>query len=88
FGKYWLKVKSEHDVSLIAVIGEGMARKSGIAGKVFTTLGENGINIRAIAQGSNELNISFIIARDDLVKAVNLLYDTFIEKMEETISFW
>ncbi|MHA1869431.1 MAG: aspartate kinase, partial [Promethearchaeota archaeon] len=38
FGKYWLKVKSEHDVSLIAVIGEGMARKSGIAGKVFTTL--------------------------------------------------
>ncbi|TFG22039.1 MAG: aspartate kinase, partial [Promethearchaeota archaeon] len=61
FGKQWFNIKIDHDISLIAVIGAGMLHTPGIAGKVFTTLGNNNINVRAIAQGSSELNITIII---------------------------
>ena len=80
FGKQWFSIKIDNDISLIAVIGAGMLHTPGIAGKVFTTLGNNGINVRAIAQGSSELNITIIIKRDDCVRAVNVLYDAFINK--------
>ncbi len=88
FGDRWVNIRVEHDVSLVAVIGAGMANTPGIAGKVFTALGNSGINIRAIAQGSSELNISFVIAKDDLEKAIRLLYKQFIDKTERTVSFW
>ena len=57
--------------------GEGMAFKPGVAGKIFTILGENKVNIRAIAQGSSELNISCVITRKDLKKAVQCLTQEF-----------
>jgi aspartokinase/homoserine dehydrogenase 1 len=57
-----------------------MLHTPGIAGKIFTTLGDNDVNVRAIAQGSSELNITIIIARKDCKKAVNVLYSSFIEK--------
>jgi aspartokinase/homoserine dehydrogenase 1 len=78
FGKQWFSIKIDNDISLIAVIGAGMLHTPGIAGKVFTTLGANNINVRAIAQGSSELNITIIIERKDCPKAVNVLYDAFI----------
>ena len=78
FGKQWFSIKIDNDVSLIAVIGSGMLHTPGVAGKIFTTLGNNGINVRSISQGSSELNITFIIERDDCKKAVNVLYDAFI----------
>ncbi|NHI93338.1 MAG: aspartate kinase [Candidatus Lokiarchaeota archaeon] len=77
FGKTWFKIKRELDCSLIAIIGEGMAFKPGVAGKIFTILGENKVNIRAIAQGSSELNISCVISRKDLKKAIECLTDEF-----------
>ena len=80
FGKQWFNIKIDHEISLIAVIGAGMLHTPGIAGKVFTTLGNNNINVRAIAQGSSELNITVIIERKDCKKAVNVLYDAFINK--------
>ena len=55
-----------------------MLHTPGVAGKVFTTLGNNSVNVRAIAQGSSELNITFIIGRKDCKKAVSVLYDAFI----------
>ena len=67
----------EKDKSIIAVIGENMRHKSGIAGKVFSALGENAINISAIAQGSSELNISIVISQKDEIKALNVLHDSF-----------
>ncbi|MHA1798099.1 MAG: aspartate kinase, partial [Candidatus Helarchaeota archaeon] len=73
FGKTWFKIKRELDVSLIAIIGEGMSFKPGVAGKIFTILGENKVNIRAIAQGSSELNISCVIRRKDLKNAIKCL---------------
>jgi len=80
FGKQWFNIKIDHDISLIAVIGAGMLHTPGIAGKVFTTLGNNKINVRAIAQGSSELNITIIIERKDCKNAVNVLYDAFIDQ--------
>jgi len=80
FGKQWFSIKIDNDISLIAVIGAGMLHTPGVAGKIFTTLGNNHINVRAIAQGSSELNITFIIERKDCKKAINVLYDAFINQ--------
>ncbi len=80
FGKQWFSIKIDNDISLIAVIGAGMLHSPGIAGKIFTTLGTNNVNVRAIAQGSSELNITIIIERKDCKTAVNVLYDAFINQ--------
>ncbi|MFX1499045.1 MAG: aspartate kinase [Promethearchaeota archaeon] len=80
FGKKWFKIKVDNDISLVAIIGTGLLDTPGIAGKVFTQLGDNGINIKAIAQGSSELSFTAIIDRKNCVKAVNILYDTFINQ--------
>lgn len=78
FGKSWFRIMINNDISLVAVIGAGLLHTSGIAGKVFTTLGDNDINILAIAQGSSELNFTAIIDRTNCRKAINVLYDAFI----------
>ncbi|MDR3148363.1 MAG: bifunctional aspartate kinase/homoserine dehydrogenase I, partial [Treponema sp.] len=68
---------AEADLSIIAVVGAGMKRSSGIAGKVFHALGRNGVNVVAIAQGSSELNISAVVARQDEAKALNAIHEAF-----------
>ena len=78
FGKKWFRIKINNDISLVAVIGAGVLHTPGIAGKVFTTLGDHNINILAIAQGSSELNFTAIIDRKNCKKAINILYDAFI----------
>ncbi|MBN1801997.1 MAG: aspartate kinase [Candidatus Lokiarchaeota archaeon] len=78
FGKQWFNIKIDHEISLIAVIGAGMLHTPGVAGKIFSTLGENNVNVMAIAQGSSELNITIIIERKDCTKAINVLYDAFV----------
>jgi len=80
FGKKWFNVKINHEISLVAVIGAGILYTPGIAGRVFTSLGDNNINILAIAQGSSELNFTAIIDRENCKKAVNVLYDAFITR--------
>jgi len=80
FGKKWFNVKINHEISLVAVIGAGILYTPGIAGRVFTSLGENNINILAIAQGSSELNFTAIIDRENCKKAVNVLYNAFITR--------
>lgn len=80
FGKQWFSIKIDHDISLIAVIGAGMLHTPGVAGKIFTVLGNNSVNVRAIAQGSSELNITFIVERNDCIKAVNVLFNAFLNK--------
>ncbi len=79
FGKKWFRIKINNEISLVAVIGAGVLHTPGIAGKVFTTLGDNDINILAIAQGSSELNFTAIIERKNCKKAINILYNTFIQ---------
>jgi bifunctional aspartokinase / homoserine dehydrogenase 1 len=75
----------EEQLGLVAVVGDGMRERAGIAGKIFSLLGENGINIRAIAQGSTERNVSFIINQHNVGKALNVLHEGFFLSKYKTI---
>lgn len=70
-------LKVETGFSILALVGDRMKEHTGVSGKMFTTLGHNGINIHAIAQGSSERNISAIINSKDVRKAVNTLHEEF-----------
>lgn len=70
----------ESDLSILALVGSLMKNHSGISGKMFSALGKNGINIRAIAQGSSETNITCVVSKPDLKKALNVLNESFFEK--------
>ncbi len=70
-------VRLEEDLAVVAIIGENMRYRPGIAGRLFQALGKNGINAVAIAQGSSERNISVVIAREDESKALNALHEAF-----------
>jgi len=67
-------INIENDLSLIAVVGEGMRHTPGISGKLFSVLGEKNVNVIAIAQGSSERNISFIIKNDEVKSAIRSLH--------------
>ena len=69
----------ENSLSNIAIVGDKMKSKKGVSGKLFSTLGNNNINIRAIAQGASERNISIIIDEKDNTKALNSLHEAFFE---------
>ena len=68
------------DVAIIAIIGENMRGTPGISGKLFSALGQAGINVLAIAQGSSERNISFLVESGDERKAVHTVYQAFLGK--------
>jgi len=69
----------ETGLSIIALVGENMKSHPGVSGKLFGALGRNGVNVRAIAQGSSERNISAVIATADVKKAINVLHEEFFE---------
>lgn len=69
----------ESGLSVIALVGDNMKNHPGISGKMFGALGRNGVNVRAIAQGSSERNISAVILRNDVKKAINVLHEEFFE---------
>lgn len=69
----------EKELSIIALVGEQMRNHPGVSGKMFSVLGNNGINIRAIAQGSSEKNITAVVEAQDVPKAVTLLHEAFFE---------
>jgi aspartokinase/homoserine dehydrogenase 1 len=68
---------SEDDLATVAIVGDNMKRTPGIAGKLFGTLGRNGINVVACAQGASETNISFVTDKKSLRKALNVIHDSF-----------
>ncbi len=67
----------ENDLAIIAVVGESMKNHQGLSGQMFSALGKNNVNVRAIAQGSSEKNISAVINNNDAVKALNTLHEEF-----------
>ncbi|HQO88806.1 MAG TPA: bifunctional aspartate kinase/homoserine dehydrogenase I [Chitinophagales bacterium] len=69
----------ETNNSIIAVIGENMTNSPGVSAKMFKALGKNGINVKAIAQGSSELNITAVIEQVNEAKALNALHEIFFE---------
>ena len=70
-------ISAELDLSVVAIIGENMRFRPGIAGRMFQALGRNGVNVIAIAQGSSELNISVVVKQADETKAMNALHEAF-----------
>ena len=70
-------VHATTDLSTVAIVGENMRHNAGIIGKLFQTLGRNGINVIACAQGGQETNISFVIKADLLRKTLNVIHDSF-----------
>ena len=75
----------EQNLAIIAVVGENMKQTPGVSGKLFHALGRNGVNVRAIAQGSSEYNISVIISGHDLAKALNAVHDAFFVQLTKTL---
>jgi aspartate kinase len=73
-----LSITADRDLAIVAVVGGGMRGTPGVAGRVFGTMGQQGINIIAIAQGSSELNISFVIDAHEVDRAVVALHDAFV----------
>lgn len=69
----------EKNLCIIALVGENMKNHQGISGKMFSTLGKNNVNIRAIAQGASERNISVVVNEKDIKKALNSLHERFFE---------
>jgi len=69
----------EKELAIIALVGDKMKSHPGISGKMFSALGRNGINVRAISQGSSERNISAVVLFSDVKKAVNVLHEEFFE---------
>jgi bifunctional aspartokinase / homoserine dehydrogenase 1 len=79
-------VKIDNEVSIIAIIGENMKQTPGISAKLFKALGTNGINVIAIAQGSSEYNLSVVIGKNDLSKALNALHEGFFSSDLHTLN--
>ncbi|SHI51515.1 aspartate kinase [Mesonia phycicola] len=70
----------ENDQAIIALVGDNMKSHQGLSGKMFSTLGKNNVNIRVIAQGASEKNISAVIKKVDVKKALNTLHERFFEE--------
>jgi aspartate kinase len=71
------EVSHNHDVCAVAVVGAGMAGAPGTSGRIFTALGQAGVNVMMISQGSSEANISFVVSQDDGPRACRVLHDEF-----------
>lgn len=72
-------IDTETDIAVVAAVGRRMAFRPGISGKIFAALGENGVNIRMITQGPEELNIIVGIDEKDFEQAIRVLYDSFVK---------
>ena len=71
------EITSEADVSIVAAVGTGMRGTPGIAARLFRAVADEGVNVKMIAQGSSELNISFVVREDDVLKSVHALHEEF-----------
>ena len=78
----------EDHLAIIALVGEKMKSHQGISGKMFRTLGKNNVNIRAIAQGASEKNISAVVAQKDIKKALNSLHERFFEDQRKQLNLF
>lgn len=81
-------VQCESDLSIIALVGDQMKEHQGLSGKMFSALGKNNVNIRAIAQGASERNISAVIRSADVKKALNTLHEAFFEEQVKQLNLF
>ncbi|HCE54109.1 MAG TPA: bifunctional aspartate kinase/homoserine dehydrogenase I [Lutibacter sp.] len=78
----------EKNNAIIALVGDNMKSHQGISGKMFSALGRNNVNIRAIAQGASEKNISAVITHKDIKKALNTLHAEFFEDQTKQLNLF
>ncbi|WP_027126869.1 bifunctional aspartate kinase/homoserine dehydrogenase I [Gelidibacter mesophilus] len=78
----------EKGLSIVALVGDNMKNHQGISGRMFSALGRNNINIRAIAQGASEKNISTVIAEKDVKKALNTIHESFFEDQTKQLNVY
>ncbi len=81
-------LKIEAGLSIIALVGENMKNHTGVSGRMFGAMGRNGVNVRAIAQGSSEKNISAVISTADVKKAINVLHEEFFETTYKQVNLF
>jgi aspartokinase/homoserine dehydrogenase 1 len=79
-------IRIDLDLSIVALVGGGMQSETGVSGRAFASLGANGINVRAIAQGSTERNISIVVASSDVPDALRALHQAFFEPPQQTMN--
>ncbi|MBL4862913.1 MAG: aspartate kinase, partial [Crocinitomicaceae bacterium] len=79
------KVSVTEEQSIIALVGDNMKNKVGLSGKIFGAIGENGINITAIAQGASERNISIVVHQDDEEKAIHVIHEKFFNNVVKNV---
>ena len=82
------KVLPEKDLAIVALVGDNMKSHQGLSGKMFSTLGKNNVNIRVIAQGASERNISCIIDEKDVKKGLNALHEEFFEENTKQLNLF
>ncbi|MBC2840238.1 bifunctional aspartate kinase/homoserine dehydrogenase I [Robiginitalea sp. SC105] len=80
--------QSEDGLAIIALVGDQMKQHQGLSGKMFSALGRNNVNIRAIAQGASERNISAVIRAEDVKKALNTLHEAFFEEQVKQLNLF
>jgi aspartokinase/homoserine dehydrogenase 1 len=71
------RIYVQSGLATVAIVGEGMRDTPGVDGKLFNTLGRNGINVIACAQGASQIHVSFVVKSDDLQKALSTIHDSF-----------
>lgn len=81
-------LRIETQLSIVALVGENMKNHTGVSGRMFSAMGRNGVNIRAIAQGSSERNISAVISTSDVKKAINVLHEEFFETSYKQVNIF
>ncbi|WP_347926247.1 bifunctional aspartate kinase/homoserine dehydrogenase I [Pontimicrobium sp. SW4] len=78
----------EKELAIVAVVGDSMKNHQGISGRMFSALGKNNVNIRAIAQGASERNISAVISKKDVKKALNTIHERFFETKSKQLNLF
>ncbi len=81
-------VRLETQLAVVALVGDNMKSHPGISGRMFGALGRNGVNVRAIAQGASEKNISSVVAGQDVKKAVNVLHEAFFQTAYKQLNLY
>jgi len=82
------ELQIEGDLSIVAVVGDGMKHSPGTSGRMFSALGKNGVNVIAIAQGSSERNISAVVRQADVAKALNALHEAFFLSDQKVLNLF
>ncbi len=73
------RVWATDDISIITVVGAGMRHTPGVSGRIFSQLGNNGVNVLAIAQGSSEVSISLVVEAADTENGVKALHELIVQ---------